>query len=106
MKAEWGKKRQCQECGVKFYDFDKEDIVCPSCGAVFDVEASIRLKRSRQQIEEEVDNQDDVEAVLLDDDIDADIGADDDDDILEDTSDIDNGDDVPVIKPVNDTDEG
>ncbi|MDA8017520.1 MAG: TIGR02300 family protein [Thermoanaerobaculia bacterium] len=28
-----GAKHLCFHCGVKFYDFGKSDIICPSCGA-------------------------------------------------------------------------
>jgi uncharacterized protein (TIGR02300 family) len=34
-KAELGTKRQCQSCGSKFYDLQKDPILCPKCGAVF-----------------------------------------------------------------------
>ncbi len=41
---EWGIKRICLGCGVKFYDFNKSPIVCPSCGAVFDPESLMKRK--------------------------------------------------------------
>ena len=34
-KPELGAKRQCQACGAKFFDLNKDPIVCPKCGAVF-----------------------------------------------------------------------
>jgi uncharacterized protein (TIGR02300 family) len=34
-KPELGSKRQCQSCGAKFYDLNKDPIVCPKCGTVF-----------------------------------------------------------------------
>ena len=37
-KAERGTKRTCASCGAKFYDLNKEPIVCPMCQAVFEVE--------------------------------------------------------------------
>lgn len=30
---EKGTKRKCASCGVLFYDFDKNPLICPSCGA-------------------------------------------------------------------------
>ncbi|MDJ1157584.1 TIGR02300 family protein [Chelatococcus sp. SYSU_G07232] len=34
-KPELGTKRQCLSCGAKFYDLNKDPIVCPKCGTVF-----------------------------------------------------------------------
>ena len=34
-KPELGTKRQCQNCGSKFYDLQKDPIICPKCGTVF-----------------------------------------------------------------------
>jgi len=34
-KPELGAKRQCQACGAKFFDLNKDPIVCPKCGTVF-----------------------------------------------------------------------
>jgi len=36
-KAELGTKRLCANCGVKFYDLNKDPIHCPKCGSVFAV---------------------------------------------------------------------
>jgi uncharacterized protein (TIGR02300 family) len=30
-----GIKRQCQSCGAKFYDLNKNPIICPKCDTVF-----------------------------------------------------------------------
>jgi uncharacterized protein (TIGR02300 family) len=34
-KPELGTKRLCAECGVKFYDLNKDPITCPKCSTVF-----------------------------------------------------------------------
>ncbi|WP_374546426.1 TIGR02300 family protein [Rhodoblastus sp.] len=34
-KPELGNKRQCQNCGVKFFDLNRDPILCPKCGATF-----------------------------------------------------------------------
>jgi uncharacterized protein (TIGR02300 family) len=34
-KPELGNKRQCQNCGARFFDFNKNPIACPKCGAIF-----------------------------------------------------------------------
>lgn len=34
-KPELGLKRQCQSCGAKFFDLQRNPIVCPKCATVF-----------------------------------------------------------------------
>lgn len=34
-KPELGTKRHCQSCGAKFYDLNKDPIICPRCGTAF-----------------------------------------------------------------------
>ena len=34
-KPELGTKRQCRSCGNRFYDLNRDPILCPKCGAVF-----------------------------------------------------------------------
>lgn len=34
-KAERGTKRVCRECGGKFYDLNRDPVVCPLCGAAY-----------------------------------------------------------------------
>jgi len=41
-KPELGSKRQCQSCGAKFFDLNKDPITCPKCGAVFQLAALSR----------------------------------------------------------------
>ena len=38
-KPEWGTKRECAECATRFYDLNREPIACPSCEAIFVIEA-------------------------------------------------------------------
>jgi uncharacterized protein (TIGR02300 family) len=38
-RAEIGTKRQCTNCGAKFFDLRKSPIVCPKCGALYQVAA-------------------------------------------------------------------
>ncbi len=47
-KPEWGTKRTCLNCAVRFYDLGKKPITCPSCEASFEPEAFIKTRRSRQ----------------------------------------------------------
>ena len=34
-KPELGAKRQCQNCGARFFDLNRDPIICPKCGTVF-----------------------------------------------------------------------
>jgi uncharacterized protein (TIGR02300 family) len=43
-KPELGTKRLCGGCGVKFYDLNKDPIVCPKCNTVFVVAPSTRSR--------------------------------------------------------------
>ena len=40
-----GTKRRCQsdECGLPFYDLNRTEMVCPMCGADFDLAAAMRI---------------------------------------------------------------
>jgi uncharacterized protein (TIGR02300 family) len=52
-KPELGAKRQCQACGAKFFDLNKDPIVCPKCGTVFQGVAHARA--AAKEDEEDVD---------------------------------------------------
>jgi uncharacterized protein (TIGR02300 family) len=41
-KPELGTKRLCASCGAKFYDLNKDPIVCPKCETVFHPVVSTR----------------------------------------------------------------
>ena len=41
-KPELGTKRLCAGCGAKFYDLNKDPIVCPKCSTVFEIAPSLR----------------------------------------------------------------
>lgn len=47
VKPEWGVKRTCHSCGAKFYDMRRDPVSCPKCGAVLDLEALSKPRRSR-----------------------------------------------------------
>ena len=46
-KPEWGGKRTCLNCGARFYDLQREPIVCPACGATVDAAAQSKPRRAR-----------------------------------------------------------
>ena len=53
--AELGQKRRCNSCGMKFYDFKKSPIICPSCDAEFDPESLLKSRRGRTAAKAEVE---------------------------------------------------
>ena len=54
-KPELGAKRQCQACGAKFFDLNKDPIVCPKCGTVFQGAAAMRVRPAAKESEEDVE---------------------------------------------------
>jgi uncharacterized protein (TIGR02300 family) len=40
-------KRACQGCGARFYDLQRNPIVCPKCATVYDPDAAQRTRRGR-----------------------------------------------------------
>jgi len=45
-KPELGSKRQCLNCGAKFFDLNRDPILCPKCGTVFQVSLPTRPSRA------------------------------------------------------------
>ena len=96
-KPELGLKRLCANCGAKFYDLNKDPIVCPKCDTVFQAAqltrvASPAAARARDPEEEtevepagpEIGSLDEVEASENEKDV---VVAEDDVDIAETTDD-------------------
>ena len=54
-KPELGAKRQCQNCGTKFFDLSRDPIVCPKCGTVFQALPVARAARAAPVVRDEVD---------------------------------------------------
>jgi len=55
-KPELGNKHQCQNCGTKFFDLNKNPILCPKCGTVFHaVPLSRVVQRATVADDDEVD---------------------------------------------------
>lgn len=50
-KPELGTKRQCESCGAKFFDLNRDPIVCPKCGTTF--QAAAMAPRARAAAEED-----------------------------------------------------
>jgi len=52
-KPELGSKRQCQNCGAKFFDLNRDPILCPKCGATFQPPALSRAAARAAAAEDE-----------------------------------------------------
>ena len=46
-KLEWGKKRICPSCGLKYYDFNKSPITCPTCNVEFDPDLYLKSRKGK-----------------------------------------------------------
>ncbi|MDE0705749.1 MAG: TIGR02300 family protein [Rhodospirillaceae bacterium] len=99
--AELGQKRACPSCSRKFYDLAKVPAECPYCGATFNPDDLIRGRNRKPAAPEEAkskaaekpagDGEAPEEEVTLPEgleDVDVDSDGDEDDDVLEDASDL------------------
>ncbi|MCX7338731.1 MAG: TIGR02300 family protein [Alphaproteobacteria bacterium] len=106
MKLEWGSKRTCQGCGVRFYDLQKIPAACPKCGVVFELQTSSRGRRKNAAADAAKEIALGIDEIVLVDDIDhidgLDSGAESDVDLIEDTSDL--GGDLDDLSDVMDHD--
>ena len=104
-KPEWGTKRTCQSCGAHFYDLRKDTIVCPKCGTTYAPEAVLKSRRGRvvekltpvkPVVEPEPKPEEETES--------EDIGAAEEEEVIEDTSELgeDDEDVSEVIEGVDD----
>lgn len=91
-KPELGTKRLCLSCGAKFYDLNRDPILCPKCSAPFYV-AAVRAAPIASTVDDEDEGAeaDAVDIVSLDD-----VAAEEDaPETVSDDDDIDLGDDIP-----------
>ena len=66
-KPDLGGKRQCQNCGTKFFDLNKDPILCPKCGTVFQIAAMTRGARAAPADDDEAEVDTGAEVVPLED---------------------------------------
>lgn len=117
-KPELGLKRICPNCGTKYYDLNRNPILCPRCGAPFDTSAVLKARSAAEADDEELEDEetgpaefvslDDVAAEEADaavdiDDPDLDDAGPEDDTFLEDEE--DEGDVSDIIGDVEDEEE-
>ena len=56
-KPEWGIKRVCPSCSIKYYDFNKNPIICPKCEFEFDPDLLLKSRKGRSIATKTEDNQ-------------------------------------------------
>lgn len=64
-KPELGMKRQCLSCGAKFYDLHRDPILCPKCGAQFQVAQLQRRPEVAKSVADDEDAVDPAAAELV-----------------------------------------
>ena len=103
---EWGIKRACPSCGIKYYDFNKNPIICPKCEFEFDPDLLLKSRKGRSTVSKvedvELSKDSDQETETLEEDINS---LQNDDEILEidNVSEIENNDiDNKIEESVND----
>ncbi|WP_340108783.1 FYDLN acid domain-containing protein [Pikeienuella sp. HZG-20] len=121
-KDEWGVKRLCAACGVRFYDLGRDPVDCPSCGETYTppvstvVKSRVSKATAKKTADDVEDDDDDLDVIEKDDDDDDDldiIGKDDDDDdvdvapkgVIPGDDDDEDDDEVPVIDDEADEDD-
>jgi uncharacterized protein (TIGR02300 family) len=119
-KPEWGAKRICPSCGARYYDLLRDPVVCPKCSTPFDPEAFLKARRSRpaapveKELEPvgadeidpdlEAEEVEDIEAVEEEEDVPLDETEEEDEELIEDASELgeDEDDMAEVIDNVED----
>tara|TARA_B100000963_G_scaffold152925_1_gene133186 strand:+ start:256 stop:681 length:426 start_codon:yes stop_codon:yes gene_type:complete len=56
-KPEWGIKRVCPSCNIKYYDFNKDPIICPKCEFEFDPDLLLKSRKGRSIASKSDDNE-------------------------------------------------
>ena len=47
VKPEWGRKRICPSCAMKYYDFNRSPIICPSCNEKFEPDLYLKSRKGK-----------------------------------------------------------
>ncbi len=91
-KEEWGVKRACPKCAVRFYDLQNDPMTCPACGEEMSLASLAEAAKSRGFVKPKAADPkkpapvaDDLEVVLDDDDDDKNSSVS--DDLLDDDDD-------------------
>ena len=103
VKPEWGTKRSCPKCGIRFYDLGKaEPVACVECGNQWYPEPVLKSKQPMPFEEEKAKTAAEPDSDLADDDLE---DIDDDADSPDNDVDLGGDDDLGVAKTSDDDDE-
>jgi uncharacterized protein (TIGR02300 family) len=103
-RAQRGTKRTCVGCDERFYDLNRNPIVCPACGNVHGPEAFVKQRPLAAVVP--VVPAAAAKANTDDDDLDLDeVGLDDDDTLIDDGDDLDDDDDDGLNEVIVDVDD-
>ena len=80
-KAEWGTKRACPKCAKRFYDLNRDPIICPFCNGTFDLASILgTYKQPTKEVPQKTEDMAEINPILDTDDLESDpIILDDDD---------------------------
>ena len=105
--ADRGTKRQCLHCGTKYYDLNRDPVLCPACEKPYEPPAEVKPRKSPAETSEAAATKEASSEEVVADPAAAKAGAevvsfedaekDDDDDADEDT-----GEDIPDVEGVED----
>lgn len=114
-KPEWGTKRSCLGCGVRFYDLMRVPVICPKCQSPVEIDTPFRVRRAASAVEAKPKRRAPEVAVEVEDRLngeeagteDLDGGDDDESGLIEDASDLGEDDDdmAEVIEHLDEKDE-
>ena len=78
-KESWGKKRTCPKCDTRFYDLNKDPLICPNCEHTFSLDSVMEVfKKSTKDTSAKKSNNEknsselagiEPEDIILDDDL-------------------------------------
>ena len=78
-KESWGKKRTCPKCDTRFYDLNKDPLICPNCEHTFSLDSIMEVfKKSpkdtpskKSPVEKSTPNVENIEPedIILDEDL-------------------------------------
>ena len=107
VKPEWGRKRICPSCSLKYYDFKRAPIICPSCNTEFDPDLYLKARKGKSlSPKTEVENNTNL-SNLEDADIDVETDSDDNEENIkdiDDTTDVNIEDDISFVDDENEED--
>ncbi len=80
-KESWGKKRTCPKCDTRFYDLNKDPLLCPNCGHTFSLDSIMEVfkkspkdtssKKARTETPSNEINEMEPEDIILDEELEA-----------------------------------